>query len=74
MIENVGIACDVNNMQNKSILPAAKGIMTTDMFPKVRSAHIDMDDNNDNNSNNNNEEEDGYKLVGIAKGAGMVEP
>eukprot|EP00943_MAST-04B_sp_MAST-4B-sp1_P002955 g2955.t1 len=61
MIENLKLACSLKNIQNKSILPAAKAIMTTDMFAKVRSVNIEL--NNEN-----------YRLVGIAKGAGMVEP
>jgi glutamate N-acetyltransferase / amino-acid N-acetyltransferase len=40
-----------------SILPAAEGICTTDLYPKVRSARVG----------------DG-RIVGIAKGAGMIEP
>lgn len=40
-----------------SVLPAAEGIVTTDLFPKVRRATIG-----------------GGSLVGIAKGAGMIEP
>jgi glutamate N-acetyltransferase/amino-acid N-acetyltransferase len=40
-----------------SALPAAEGIMTTDLFPKVRRATVG----------------DG-SVVGIAKGAGMLEP
>jgi glutamate N-acetyltransferase / amino-acid N-acetyltransferase len=40
-----------------SILPAAEGIVTTDLYPKVRSARVG----------------DG-RIVGIAKGAGMIEP
>ncbi|MEX2045109.1 MAG: bifunctional ornithine acetyltransferase/N-acetylglutamate synthase [Opitutus sp.] len=40
-----------------SILPAAEGIMTTDLFPKIRRAACG------NGS-----------IVGIAKGAGMIEP
>lgn len=47
----------VANLQGDSILPAAEGIMTTDLYPKVRSVEIG----------------DG-RIVGIAKGAGMVEP
>jgi len=38
-------------------LPAAEGIVTTDLFPKVRSAALG-----------------GGRIVGIAKGAGMIEP
>ncbi len=40
-----------------SALPAAEGIVTTDLYPKVRRA-----------------ETGGGALVGIAKGAGMIEP
>jgi glutamate N-acetyltransferase/amino-acid N-acetyltransferase len=40
-----------------SILPAAEGIVTTDLYPKIRYAAVG----------------DG-RVVGIAKGAGMIEP
>lgn len=40
-----------------SVLPAAEGIVTTDLYPKVRRADLD-----------------GGRIVGIAKGAGMIEP
>ena len=40
-----------------SVLPAAEGIVTTDLYPKVRRATVG----------------DG-SIVGIAKGAGMIEP
>ncbi len=40
-----------------SILPAAEGIVTTDLYPKIRRADIG-----------------GGSIVGIAKGAGMIEP
>ena len=40
-----------------SILPAAEGIVTTDLYPKIRRASIG-----------------GGSIVGIAKGAGMIEP
>lgn len=40
-----------------SILPAAEGIVTTDLYPKVRRATVG-----------------GGSIVGIAKGAGMIEP
>ena len=40
-----------------SILPAAEGIVTTDLYPKIRHATLG-----------------GGRLVGIAKGAGMIEP
>ncbi len=41
-----------------SILPAAEGIVTTDLYPKIRRADI----------------KGGGSLVGVAKGAGMIEP
>lgn len=40
-----------------SILPAAEGIVTTDLYPKIRAASLG-----------------GGRIVGIAKGAGMIEP
>jgi glutamate N-acetyltransferase / amino-acid N-acetyltransferase len=40
-----------------SIMPAAAGIVTTDLYPKVRSVSVG-----------------GGRIVGIAKGAGMIEP
>jgi glutamate N-acetyltransferase/amino-acid N-acetyltransferase len=45
-------------LQRRSIMPAADGIMTTDLYPKVRRAELPG----------------GASLVGIAKGAGMIEP
>ncbi|MBK9520005.1 MAG: bifunctional ornithine acetyltransferase/N-acetylglutamate synthase [Anaeromyxobacter sp.] len=45
-------------LQPDSILPAADGIMTTDLYPKVRRADLPG----------------GASIVGIAKGAGMIEP
>jgi len=47
----------VATLQKDSVLPAAEGILTTDLFPKVRRAAVG----------------DGV-IVGIAKGAGMIEP
>jgi glutamate N-acetyltransferase/amino-acid N-acetyltransferase len=47
----------VASLQAASILPAADGIMTTDLYAKVR--RVDLA---------------GGSLVGIAKGAGMIEP
>jgi glutamate N-acetyltransferase/amino-acid N-acetyltransferase len=44
-------------LQDASILPAARGICTTDLYPKVRSVALA-----------------GGRIVGIAKGAGMIEP
>ena len=40
-----------------SVLPAAEGIVTTDLYPKIRRADLL-----------------GGSIVGIAKGAGMIEP
>jgi len=54
----------VEKMQSESILPAAKAIMTTDTFPKSRSAVI-------------RDPSTGTvlgRVTGIAKGAGMIEP
>uniref|UniRef100_A0A7S3LIB3 Arginine biosynthesis bifunctional protein ArgJ, mitochondrial n=1 Tax=Amphora coffeiformis TaxID=265554 RepID=A0A7S3LIB3_9STRA len=48
----------VENLQSKSALEAAKAICTTDRYPKVRSATL----------------KSGARIVGIAKGAGMIEP
>ena len=48
----------VKNLQTTSALNAAKAICTTDRFPKVRSKTLSS----------------GARLVGIAKGAGMIEP
>lgn len=47
----------VSALQADSVLPAAKGIVTTDLYPKVRSAMVGEG-----------------RIVGIAKGAGMIEP
>ena len=47
----------VSALAGGSILPAAEGIVTTDLYPKVRRAALD-----------------GGSIVGIAKGAGMIEP
>jgi len=47
----------VASLQADSILPAAEGIVTTDLYPKVRRAAVG-----------------GGSVVGIAKGAGMIEP
>ncbi len=44
-------------LQDRTVLPAAEAIMTTDLYPKVRRAEVG----------------DG-SVVGIAKGAGMIEP
>lgn len=44
-------------LQGETVLPAAEGIVTTDLFPKVRRVELA-----------------GGSIVGIAKGAGMIEP
>jgi glutamate N-acetyltransferase / amino-acid N-acetyltransferase len=48
----------VASLQAGTILPAADGIMTTDLYAKVRAAALPG----------------GASIVGIAKGAGMIEP
>ena len=48
----------VKSLQSDSVLNAATAIMTTDRFPKVRSKTL----------------ANGARIVGIAKGAGMIEP
>jgi glutamate N-acetyltransferase/amino-acid N-acetyltransferase len=47
----------VANLESGSIQPAAEGIVTTDLYPKIRRADLG-----------------GGSIVGIAKGAGMIEP
>jgi glutamate N-acetyltransferase / amino-acid N-acetyltransferase len=47
----------VASLTAASILPAAEGIVTTDLYPKIRRADLA-----------------GGSIVGIAKGAGMIEP
>jgi glutamate N-acetyltransferase/amino-acid N-acetyltransferase len=44
-------------LSSDSILPAAEGIVTTDLYPKIRRANVGSG-----------------SIVGIAKGAGMIEP
>jgi glutamate N-acetyltransferase / amino-acid N-acetyltransferase len=44
-------------LEGGSVMPAAEGIVTTDLYPKVRRAAVA-----------------GGSIVGIAKGAGMIEP
>jgi len=44
-------------LSSGSVMPAAEGIMTTDLYPKVRRAAVGAG-----------------SIVGIAKGAGMIEP
>ena len=45
------------SLDSSSLLPLARAIMTTDAFPKVRSAPVGRG-----------------RIVGVAKGAGMIEP
>ncbi|HXN36193.1 MAG TPA: bifunctional ornithine acetyltransferase/N-acetylglutamate synthase [Opitutaceae bacterium] len=47
----------VGALAGGSVMPAAEGIVTTDLYPKVRRAAVG-----------------GGSIVGIAKGAGMIEP
>jgi glutamate N-acetyltransferase / amino-acid N-acetyltransferase len=47
----------VRALTTESILPAAEGIVTTDLYPKIRRATVGAG-----------------SIVGIAKGAGMIEP
>jgi glutamate N-acetyltransferase/amino-acid N-acetyltransferase len=47
----------VGALAGGSVMPAAEGIVTTDLYPKVRRASVG-----------------GGSIVGIAKGAGMIEP
>jgi glutamate N-acetyltransferase/amino-acid N-acetyltransferase len=47
----------VASLTAKSILPAAEGIVTTDLYPKIRRVSVGAG-----------------SIVGIAKGAGMIEP
>jgi glutamate N-acetyltransferase/amino-acid N-acetyltransferase len=49
----------IPTLQSESILPAALGITTTDRYPKVRSRVA---------------KSKAWSVVGIAKGAGMIEP
>lgn len=48
----------IENIQSDTALSAANAIMTTDRYPKLRSCTLS----------------NGARLVGIAKGAGMIEP
>jgi glutamate N-acetyltransferase/amino-acid N-acetyltransferase len=47
----------VASLSGDSVMPAAEGIVTTDLYPKVRRAQVGAG-----------------SIVGIAKGAGMIEP
>lgn len=48
----------VSALAGGTILPAAEGIVTTDLYPKIRRADLPG----------------GGSIVGIAKGAGMIKP
>ena len=53
---------DKINYKNKnSLLESAKAIMTTDTFPKVSIKNINLDNQS-------------FKIYGIAKGSGMIQP
>ncbi len=52
----------LNALQSKSIFPAARAIMTTDLYPKIRRAEVQAKDGTVGS------------IVAIAKGAGMIEP
>jgi glutamate N-acetyltransferase/amino-acid N-acetyltransferase len=47
----------IGALRSDSVLPAAEGIVTTDLYPKIRRVSVGAG-----------------SLVGIAKGAGMIEP
>ena len=53
-----GLPNALDSLQSESIMPAAIGIMTTDLYPKIRRFDFPG----------------GGSIVAIAKGAGMVEP
>jgi glutamate N-acetyltransferase / amino-acid N-acetyltransferase len=55
MLESIPAA--VKALSGGSVMPAAEGIVTTDLYPKVRRAAVGAG-----------------SVVGIAKGAGMIEP
>ena len=48
----------IEALQTDSAFAAAEAIMTTDRYPKLRSKTLS----------------DGTRIVGVAKGAGMIEP
>jgi glutamate N-acetyltransferase/amino-acid N-acetyltransferase len=52
-----GLPQATGSLASGSVLPAAEGIVTTDLYPKVRGAALGQG-----------------RVVGIAKGAGMIEP
>ncbi len=52
----------VEGLSGDSYLPVAEAIMTTDAFPKLRSAAVPLQGGGEG------------RIVGVAKGAGMIEP
>jgi glutamate N-acetyltransferase/amino-acid N-acetyltransferase len=52
----------VRGLNRASCLPVAEAIMTTDAFPKLRHAAVALRDGGEG------------RVVGVAKGAGMIEP
>ena len=51
----------INSKNKNSLLESAKAIMTTDTFPKVSIKNINLDNQS-------------FKIYGIAKGSGMIQP
>ncbi len=51
----------INSKNKNSLLDSAKAIMTTDTFPKVSIKNIKLDNQS-------------FKIYGIAKGSGMIQP
>jgi len=51
----------INSKNKNSLLESAKAIMTTDTFPKVSIININLDNQS-------------FKIYGIAKGSGMIQP
>ena len=51
----------LNSKNKNSLLESAKAIMTTDTFPKVSIKNINLDNQS-------------FKIYGIAKGSGMIQP
>jgi glutamate N-acetyltransferase / amino-acid N-acetyltransferase len=62
MVEAVPSVMDA--LQGDTALPLAMGIMTTDMFPKLRAVELPPADKHS----------PPVRVLGVAKGAGMVEP
>ena len=51
----------INSKNKNGLLESAKAIMTTDTFPKVSIKNINLDNQS-------------FKIYGIAKGSGMIQP